>query len=75
MGKGFPGPWVQWVVEQIWVVRQITCIVARRIDVELPRDPQAMAGYGLKPIKEQVIVRIDAPADAEYLHLRHGGIL
>lgn len=54
MRSSFPNPWVEVILEQMWIVRQSTDLVARVIDPELLMDPQAMVDYCLHPSAERL---------------------
>ena len=54
MTKSFPNPWVDLILEQMWIVRQTTAMVARSIDSELLLDPQAIADYCLNPAEKRL---------------------
>ena len=49
MSNSFPNPWAEVILEQMWIVRQTTSLVARSIDAELMCDPQALTDYCLNP--------------------------
>jgi hypothetical protein len=54
MTNNFPNAWVEVVLEQLWIVRQTTSVVAKCIDTELLCDPQALTDYCLNPSEERL---------------------
>ncbi len=54
MTNSILNPWVEVILDQLWIVRQTTAMVARSIDVELLLDPQAMSDYWLNPTEKRL---------------------
>ncbi len=54
MTSSLPNPWAEVILEQMWIVRQTTTLVARSIDAELLCDPQALTDYCLNPSEERL---------------------
>ena len=49
MTTRFDNPWFAVVLEQMWICRQATEVVAKCIDPQLLLDPQALTNYCLHP--------------------------
>jgi hypothetical protein len=54
MTSSFINPWVEMILQQMWIVRQTTSMVARSIDTELLGDPQALTDYCLNPTEKRL---------------------
>ncbi|MEP7281451.1 MAG: hypothetical protein ABI696_05695 [Rubrivivax sp.] len=54
MTSHFPNPWAEAILEQMWIVRQTTAMLARSVDLELLLDPQAMTDYCLNPTEKRL---------------------
>jgi len=54
MTSSFPNPWVEVMLEQMWIVRQTTAMLATSIDFNLLLDPQAMTDYCLNPSEKRL---------------------
>jgi hypothetical protein len=54
MTNSILNPWVEVILEQMWIVHQTTAMVARSIDVELLLDPQAISDYWLIPTEKRL---------------------
>ena len=47
-------PWVDAVIEQMWIYCQAIDVVAKSIDVDLLSDPQALSQYCLYPSERRL---------------------
>lgn len=54
MKSSFSNPWVDAVLEQMWVYCQVTEVVAKCIDAELLSDPQALTQCCLHPSEQRL---------------------
>lgn len=54
MKSSFNNPWFEVILEQMWIARQTTSMVARSIDTELLGDPQALTDYCLNPTEKRL---------------------
>lgn len=52
MRNSFSNPWVEIILEQMWIVRQTSEVLVRSIDFELLLDPKALTDYCLNPSEE-----------------------
>ena len=50
----FNNPWIDAMLEQAWIVSQVTGTVAKCIDPELLSDAQALSDYCLHPSEERL---------------------
>ena len=62
MTKSFPNPWVDLILEQMWIVRQTTAMVARSIDSELLLGPAGYCRLLSEPGREAVEIRWSSTA-------------
>ncbi len=54
MRSSFSNPWVEVILEQMWITRQTTAMLASSIDFDLLLDPQAMTDYCLNPSEKRL---------------------
>lgn len=54
MRIGFENPWVELMLEQAWIVRQMSETAAKCIDTDLLFDALALRDYGLHPSAERL---------------------
>lgn len=54
MKTNFSNPWVDAVIEQMWVYCQATEVLVKCIDAELLSDPQALTQYCLHPSEQRL---------------------
>ena len=54
MKTSFNSPWIDAVIEQMWVYCQATEVLAKCIDAELLSDPQALTQYCLHPSEQRL---------------------